>query len=92
MTRFHRGVLPVGDSYTESISFQVPHAIYGTFFFVVVTDDFDDVYENTFENDNTNSTQVDNWFSYLEYITYSRILKISINSCTCKSTAITLLG
>ncbi len=57
-TLFHRGVLPVGASYTESVSIQVPHAIFGNFFFIVVTDLFNNVYEHFFENDNTISSQV----------------------------------
>lgn len=61
VTRSHRGILPVGGSYTESISFRVPNAIHGTFFFIIVTDIFDNVYENIFNNDNTNSTQVENY-------------------------------
>ena len=58
MTRRHQGILPVGARYTESISFQVPHAIHGRYFFIVVTDIFDNIYEHVLENDNTNSTMV----------------------------------
>lgn len=57
-TRFHHGILPVGASYTETVSFQVPHAIHGNYTFIVVTDINNAVFENTFENDNRNSTQV----------------------------------
>lgn len=54
----HSGILPVGASYTESFSVQVPHAIHGTYFFIVVTDLFNNVYEHIRGNDNTNSSQV----------------------------------
>lgn len=57
-TQLHHGTLPVGASYTETVSFRVPHAIYGNYTFIVVTDVNNDVFENTFENDNRNSTQV----------------------------------
>ena len=57
-TRLHRGILPVGASYTEIVSFAVPHAIRGNYTFIVVTDIFNNVFENVLENDNSNSTQV----------------------------------
>ena len=58
ITRSHHGVLPVGSSYTEAVSFLVPHKIHGRYFFIVVTDVFDNVYEHVLENDNTNQTMV----------------------------------
>ncbi len=57
-SRRHYGVLGVGASYTESFSFRVPHAIWGNYFIIIVTDAFDEVFENTMERDNTNFTQV----------------------------------
>lgn len=42
----------------ESALFTVPHAIHGLGYLIVVTDALNNVYENAFENDNTNITQV----------------------------------
>ena len=58
ISRRHTGVLTVGASYTEYATFQVPHAIHGNYFFIVATDVYDNVYEHTHENDNSNFTMV----------------------------------
>ena len=51
-------MLGTGSSYTQSERVTMPHAVYGDFFFIVVTDLYNNVYENIFENDNTNFSQV----------------------------------
>ncbi len=54
----HDGVLSNGSSYNQSESVTIPHAIYGTYFFIVITDIYNSVYENILENDNGNFSQV----------------------------------
>jgi len=54
-TFYHRGVLPVDASYTTKRAVTLPHAIFGNFSILVITDVYNYVYEHNDEDDNLKS-------------------------------------
>ncbi|KAK3709146.1 hypothetical protein QZH41_018059, partial [Actinostola sp. cb2023] len=55
--KVHSGLLTVNQAYTESTSVNIPHAIFGDFFIIVMTDASNNVYENVGEGDNRMASQ-----------------------------------
>lgn len=51
-TFYHSGVLSVDASYTVTQPVTLPHAIYGNFSILVITDVYNYVYEHNNEDDN----------------------------------------
>ncbi|GAB4152235.1 MAG: hypothetical protein Fur0021_16770 [Candidatus Promineifilaceae bacterium] len=49
----HSGALAAGESYTRSVTVNVPQAIYGDYYLFVTTDIYNNVYEFTSESNNT---------------------------------------
>ena len=48
----HRGALASGSQYVTNVAITIPNAIYGDYFIIVTTDLYNNVFENTGENDN----------------------------------------
>ena len=57
-TKLVQGYLTAGNSYTKSAVVEIPNAIYGTYYIIIVTDSDDDVYEYLSEDDNTHTSEV----------------------------------
>jgi hypothetical protein len=54
------GYLAAGANYTKSVNIQIPERIFGTFYILVFTDVYNQVYEHTNENDNIGPSMVGN--------------------------------
>lgn len=52
------GYLAAGANYTKSVNIRVPERIFGTFYILVFTDLYNQVYEHTNEDDNVGSPKV----------------------------------
>ena len=56
---FHvNGYLAAGANYTKSVNIRIPERIFGTFYILIFTDLYNQVYEHTNENDNVGSAIV----------------------------------
>jgi hypothetical protein len=56
--KVHNGVLSVLQTYTETMSVNIPHAIFGDFYIIVMTDSRNAVFENAAESDNALASTV----------------------------------
>ena len=57
-SKIHNGLLPSGESYTDSIELNIPNGIYGDYYFISFTDATSLVFEDENENNNILSTSV----------------------------------
>ena len=67
-TEDRQGYLTAGSSYSKSASVEIPNAIYGTYYIIIVTDVRNDVYEYLDENDNIFTSEVSCCSTYGMYV------------------------